>query len=709
MRKLFFAIYFIALCFALEAYSATREITNPAEINQLKFNPAPQNRPQKPRSYKNDIPQTREEFAEYIRERAKKAIVSSQKDIDEASTLSIIHSNEYISQQAQEEKSTFQKIYEEALDKVSADSSNHPADILPERSFSLTPSEGKLRSEIALQEAKTQTQELDFEVISVELPNGETVTAPAKEHIPYLSSKIDILPNGLVRIRETVTVVANGEKLRYGLSKALPKYSVSRNGVKNSTIPYLNSVKINNTEIEYVLKNLSDRFLITPKKQFPLQNGIYTYEFDYMLDRKLWYYDDFNEFYWDVTGSFWNLAITTAQAAVRLPVNIRPLGHTLMLGFLPDAISEQAGIVTLNRKTHTMGFSALRPLSAGEGMFMLIRIPKQGFIDPDFNTEFKWFLEDYGDILFAFLGLMMIFIAYALSYKNIESSASDSARVKFLRTPMLYRMLFKGVFDKISFGAFLLDMYKKGFINIIKEDDAFMLVKKTDSLKSLSLLQQKALKQIFDEKKNSVKVTHDTALKLNRAYKLIEKDTNKQLKWLLMKLNAGYVLFSVAMILASLAAISVLSVDFKQTFGIISASSITIALYYLLFYITIKNPYLRYTARTAGVVLIIAAVLIMSSQIHLAAAIIVVAMVGIIYKFSSLFAKRNGLIRHNITEAQKLAKDLQNNADKIILGYQFSANQPNIFALDADDKYPKTPDLEQVYKMDIVREILKFM
>ena len=712
MKKLFFAIYFISACFlTTSVFAGTREVKNPIEFEKMKQE---QNRPaNQVRNYPG-LPEDSDELREYIRERAKKATKTSQEFVNKNSGMSIIRSDEFLAQQAQGEKSTFQKIYEQALDKVSFNNHQKPADILPssatESSATSAPSEAKLASELALEQYRNRpVEQLGFDVIDVELPNGETISAPAKEHIPYLSSKIEIMPNGLVKIKETVTVIANGEKLKYGLSKALPKYSISRENVKNSTIPYLTSVKINNTEIEYVLKDEFDRFLITPKKQFPLQNGIYTYEFDYILDRKLWYYEDFNEFYWDVTGSYWNLAVTNAIATVRLPINIRPLGQTLMTGFLPNNITTEGSVITLNPQNNILGFKSALPLFAGEGMHMLVRIPKEGFIEPDFGKKFKWFMEDYGDILFALFGLGAILCAYLISWKNIDKSATDNAKIKYQRTPALYRMLVKGIFDKVSFGAFLLDMYKRGIINITKDDKGISLIKKTDNLKSLTSSESKALKQIFTNKDVVLSITPEVAIKLKKAYDFVEKDTNKRLKWLLLKLNAGYVLFSALMVILVELAISYLSIDMLKTFGVLFSTSITIALYWFIFNINLKNKWIRRALKLFAVILIALSILMMTVYVHFISALIIVAMIYTIFTYSKLFAKREGLIRHNIAEANNLMQKLKNNAEQIIIGYEFATQQPNIYALDADDKYNKSAQTENVYKLDIIPEIIKIL
>lgn len=706
MKKLFFAICFIGTAvWTAAVFAATREVSNPIEFEKMKSG---QNRPAPARHDYSDIPDTTEEFIDYITDRAQKVTKMPQSTIDNNSGMSIIHSSDYLAQQAQEGKSTFEKIYEEALSKISLDDYSQPADILPS-SGSSAPSDGQLLSEIALQQNYRQPEQLDFDVIKVELPNGETVTAPAKEHIPYLSSKIEIMPNGLVRIRESVTVIANGEKLKYGLSKALPKYSISREGVRNSTIPYLNGVKINNTEIEYNLRDNGDRFLITPKKQFPLQPGIYTYEFDYILDRKLWYYDQFNEFYWDVTGSYWNLAISKAIATVRLPVNIRPMGQTIMLGFLPDRISDRGTVVTLNKQNNALGFVSLVPLLAGEGMHMLVRIPKQGFIDPDFNKKFKWFMEDYGDILFALLGLTAILGAYLLSWRNIDRSASDNAKIKFQRTPALYRMLAKGVYDKTSFGAFLLDLYRRGILDIQKNENGITLIKRTDNLGSLSSLARKAVRQIFPDKEAALPLTPANVLKLKRASALIEKETFKSFKWLLLKLNSGYVLFSCLMMCLAELAMVYMKVDMWQAFGVLFSASITVAFYWGIFNLRTKNAALRIVLRVFSLLLITLAVLVMSIHIHLISALLILTMIYTIFTYSKLFAKREGLIRHNIKEAKDMALRLRNDAEKIILGHRFAANQPNIFALDAAAAYAKLPQIATVYKLDVMSEIISLL
>lgn len=69
-------------------------------------------------------------------------------------------------------------------------------------------------------------------------------------------------------------------------------------------------------------------------------------------------------------------------------------------------------------------------------------------------------LEDYGDILVATVGLLSILISYYLSWKYIAKNNLKNSN-SFKRGAPLMRYLAMGVFDKISFAAFLLELYRK--------------------------------------------------------------------------------------------------------------------------------------------------------------------------------------------------------------------------------------------------------
>lgn len=694
MKKLFFAICFIVFSAVLinPSNAAIKQMRDEIALQQynadksMQIKPAVQNR---------NIPASFEAFRDFIRERAQKVEKMPMSLIQSASTMNVMDDAAFIASQKQE-KSTFEKIYDSAMERLNLLEKQQPRDLI--NTPALIPQQIKQEQQQAQRQWKKET---GIDVVSVTLPTGQSILVPAKEHIPYLTSKIDIMPNGIVRIIETVNLVANGQKLKYGLSKALPKYSVSRDGVKNATIPYLNGVRINGTEVPYRLKDAGDRYLITPQKQFELQPGIYTYEFDYMLDRKLWYYKDRNEFYWDVTGSFWNLVVSQAVATVRLPVDVNPLGQSMFIGYPPKNLTDRYSTITKDRRTNALGFTATTPLFAGEGMHILISIPKAGFIEPDFNKKFEWFIEDYGDIIFSFLGLLAIVSAYLVSWRFINSDANP-VRADLQKTPAMLRMLAKGTFDKVSFCSFLLDLFRRNIIDLKADHESLLLIKKTDNLSRLNPLEKKAFRQLIGPKETAVAFNRANALKMKRACKLIEKDTVKRIKLLSLKLNSGYILFSAAMLFLSEAAIAWLNVNTAATMGFLLSATLTAAFYIWILRISFKRRWIGITAKIFAVVMIALSALMMSLHVHAVSTLFILAMIWSIFVYSSLFAKRNGLIKNNIKEAVLFGQKLAANAQAIILGREFKQQQANIYALDAGDRYPKTEEIADDYRLDLM-------
>ena len=76
-----------------------------------------------------------------------------------------------------------------------------------------------------IQQDEPMMEEPDVPTVSVPLPSGRRVLAPAQEHIPYLLSYIDIEANGYLKIEDTIIIVANGNKFAHGLQRVFNKYA----------------------------------------------------------------------------------------------------------------------------------------------------------------------------------------------------------------------------------------------------------------------------------------------------------------------------------------------------------------------------------------------------------------------------------------------------------------------------------------------------
>lgn len=690
MKKLFLAIYFSILTIVPQLATAKAvELNSPVELEQHKQQIPDAANEQIIDEEMPDI-NDKEAMDNYMRDRFSKVVITT---LDENSnSMNIQHSAEYIAGLNESKKSTFQKIYDEAINRISNSPQNNREDIANEenRYYQMQNSQ-----------QKEVWEEPDFPVVNIELPSGEKIIAPAKEHIPYLFSRIEILPTGMVNISETIMVVANGEKLKNGLARVIPRFSTSREGISNKIDINLVSVDINGQDIPHKLEERDKKIYITPKQEYNLNPGIYTYTFNYVIDRQLWEYDNFKEFYWDVTGSSWNLVIARAGASISLPGANPAISQTILLGYNNQLTTDNAIIVKDN---NILGFAAKVPLFVGEGMHILISMPLADFITPDLNKKVTWFTDDYGDIAFAIMGLLAILISYYISWRGLEK---NKQKYNLRKTGPMMRFLAKGLFDKISFGAFLLELYRKNIIDIQKSDNDILLVKKTDAISFLNKNEKKALQNLFINKESILNINANNSLKIKRAYKLIEKDTSSKLKQFAFKLNFGYLFFSIGMLLMAIMAISALSINMAQTAMILTSCSITVAFYIWILNKKFKSKFLNIVSKIFAVFIILFTLFMMTIYINPISVILILGMIYAIFAYTIIFAKRNGLIRNNVKEAQEYKSYLLHNIESISLGRDFLSQQAYIFAFEVSESFPNTNNIKDYYRLDIIQEMVR--
>ena len=700
MNKLFLAIYF-SLITLIPAETAARavEVSNIEEARKQEREHVPA-----PETIKDPRIPSADDFKaleEFIKERLKTVVITEldeNEDLNAANSMDVQHSAEYVKRQQDAKKSIFQKIYDNAIDRISENGG---------REDIVNPGEGVyyyMRDDVEARKEQQKWEAPDFDVVNVLLPNGEKILAPAKEHIAYLFSKIEILPNGLTNMTETITVVANGDKLKHGLTRVIPKYTTSRSGVRSKLDFDLISASVNGQEIPYKAEEIGNRILLTPTEDHILEPGVYTYEFNYLLDRQLWHYDDFNEFYWDIAGSSWDLVIVRIGASVSIPGREVPLSQNVFLGY-PNQLRTENSFIAKG-ENNTLGFASTVPLFPGEGMHVIISIPKGNFEENGFNRWFSDFIGEYGDIVFILTGLASILISYILSWRHISAGKSD-LKSSLRKTAPVMRMLTKGVFDKTSFAAWLLELYRKNIIDIAESGDDILLIKKTDFLGSLSKNEKKALNNLFPGKESVLTVNPQNMLKIRRASKLAEKETANKIKKISLFLNSGYLFFSVGMLLLSELAVAALGINPGQLFVILVSCTITMAFYVWISKLSFKNPILKYAVRILAAVIILFTLMVMAVYIHPVSALLILGMIYIIFAYTAIFAKRSGLLKANIKEAADYRDYLLRNRENLVLGRDFLSQQANILAFDIADDFKITPNIRDFYKLDIIRDLIR--
>ncbi len=665
MKKLFFAI-----CFSLFLYpQLSRGRVTP--ISGFENIPPQQNTPAKE-------PEVKEvefnDFKEFLEERFRQAPKADRSTINQ--TFGYLPSP--FAQQMQEEskKGFFQKIYEQALERASLPKTPERKDVAP----------AFLADNNNVSKQYDDWQDADFPLITAHLPpDGSPATIPALEHIPYLMNSIEVLPSGLVKFEETIVVVADGQKLRQGLTKILPLYIYDANGSRQKLDYSIISVRVNDMPIAYRFTSNDVNALLVPEDDYPLSPAIYTYKFEYVVDNLLWDYGDHYQLYWDVGGNGWNLVVDRLGASLNLPQPQALLGDEVFLGsagyLSVDAISAQPNGLTAK------AYIAKRPLFIGEGMHLVARIDKNALAPVSLWQKVIRSFYTHGDIYLSVLGLLFISGSFLLSWRYI---AQDKGQLKIAlpKTAMILRFLMFDRFDAKSACGFLLELYKKNIIDIQQSGETILLIKRTDNLKSLTLFEQKALKQLFPAHETVFNVSKQNILPVKRFAAHLESGLKKQMLKFRFKLNLGYLTLGLAMLVLTEAAIAFFKLNSAYVFGVeLVASLAGLAAFALWFS---GRRWLKILARFLALDIIIMAFIILAAVVHPLAALILTLVPAVIVWALNIYGRRLGLIKQYIRDVASFREYLEKHHDTIVLGKDFLTYQAAIWALDLEKDFTPT-------------------
>ena len=634
-------------------------------------------------------------------EEASRSVLPKDLDLSTSMSVNVAHTQEYYNQQKENKKPLFQKMYEATIASLSGNNNSESPK---------TDNVDPVEKEIATTATRFFTLEnpdiindrrATFPTVGVTLPSGRRILAPAREHIAYFLSYIDIQANGYIKVEDTITVVANNRRLAYGLNRIFAK-----NTERNQKIDFvLESVTINDTIVPYITEEIGDKIVLTPKYNHKLESGVYTYKFNYIINNKLQKRDNRWLLDWSLTGQPMNMFITSANAIVSLPTGHSFDDIAVVVGNSGRYSDRRTNRFDLAR--NVVAFSNYTPLFQGEDMHIIAVMDKNVFLK-DFDKNFAHFINNWGSVLYAAFGLFAIFLSFVLSFITLKR---DKKNQKY--TPSyngsLMRSIAVGKYDRIAFVSQLLDLFRKGAIDIRQEDERVFIFRKTGNNSHLTKIEQRGLKRLFLRKSNTTEVNNANTMLFKKTKHIFEKYALKQIKKYRMIHNISYVLFSVAMLLLTEIFIASISINFAQTLIILLATTLMYAFYIWILRHRFKHWYV--TLPTKLIVLFAMLVIWIFSSIYIGGicSILIMLMVVVIFAFTRVFAEHNNFINEAKSSIGNYKEYLISNADAINLSRGFINQQSNIFALGINEYFPPNITNKNQYRLDVAETLKQLL
>ncbi|HEY2456807.1 MAG TPA: DUF2207 domain-containing protein, partial [Candidatus Acidoferrum sp.] len=172
-------------------------------------------------------------------------------------------------------------------------------------------------------------------------------SAPAKErHLEKFYAEVVVLPNGNVEVTENITFRFVGGPWQ-GIYRDIPVEYVGPNGMNFSL--FLDVKRVTDEEGRSLRYESSRERQNRRLKIFipNADNSTRTVSIEYVVTDALRFFEDHDEFYWNVTGDEWPIPIESAGAHIVLPDNVTNLRANAFTGSFRskghDAIVEVNG------------------------------------------------------------------------------------------------------------------------------------------------------------------------------------------------------------------------------------------------------------------------------------------------------------------------------------------------------------------------------
>ena len=630
-------------------------------------------------------PKNDQEMIDFLRGRLKFLDITVLPEGERLDKISSFSKVDY--EDPEEKKTLWEKIYDNAMARISGNGGVNTSGL----------------RNVEYYEPKTEDENnkdslLDqIPQINIKLPDGMNLRAAAYEHIPLYSTQIDVLPNRILKVSENIVVVANGEKVKEGLIRFFNKKSVSG---QNRVRLMLDSVLVNGESFPYELIEQNDLYAIRPMHQFKLSPGVYVFEFRYLVDKYLMDLEDFYEFYWDVTGSQFNLLTARAIAAIKLPGREPAVKQFALTGTSAHMVDNNA--IIMKGIDNTIGFMNLVPLREGESLHLFMTLPKIDFQSVTQTQKLVELLEDYGDIALCLVYVLVVAVSCLLSWQYIRK------HLKFrnitLPSAILIRSLWRGGTDQKSLGGALLDLFRKNIIDIESHEKDVILVRKSAHARHLSKFESKVLNILFSKKDGVCKIGRGE--KINKLRALIAREARKQMSSLGIRLGGMYILFNILMLIVLEIALCLWNPQ-SLMFGILVMADIVLFGSIILLAFAKKQLWKKVVFGILAAGLFLLAVFLLKIYLNSIAIILMLLGIAIGVVFNYAASGRDAMLKNAVQSVYQMREFLLQQQESVGTGRNFAAQQANIFVLDLEDKYPENPKIKSHYRLKEMEELLK--
>ncbi|MGF1594379.1 MAG: DUF2207 domain-containing protein [Kiloniellaceae bacterium] len=225
------------------------------------------------------------------------------------------------------------------------------------------------------------------------------------DHIPRFATEIVVEPNGDLLVSEEIDFEVMPGSVKRGIFRDLPTAYRDVWGLTERVEYEILEVTRDGRAEHHVLEGTQFGLRVRiGRAEVYLRSGVHRYRIVYRTARQLFFRDDFDEVYWNVTGNEWAHPIGQAEARVHLPPGAMPLqsaGYTGRKGETGRDYTQGSGA------DGSIVFATTRPLAPGEGLTVAVSFPKGVVAEADTGERLRRAVSDNLGLLAGLAGFLV--------------------------------------------------------------------------------------------------------------------------------------------------------------------------------------------------------------------------------------------------------------------------------------------------------------
>jgi uncharacterized membrane protein YgcG len=345
-------------------------------------------------------------------------------------------------------------------------------------------------------------------------------TCQADEYIVSFHSDIEVRVNGDLHVTETIVVRAEGKSIRRGIYRDFPtRYQNAKGRSMSVDFEVLSVQRDGNAEPYHIKNRPNGKRVYIGNQNIHLSPGFYEYQINYTTSRQLGFFDEFDELYWNVTGTGWAFRIDRASARVTLPdtfIDFRLTGYTGPQG------STAQDLIYRRSTGNQAYFETSQPLNRQEGLTIVASWPKGIVNQPSHAQRRAWFFEDNRPSLIVTGGALALFAYYLILWRWYGRDPETGVIIPHYQPPEGYspasmRFVQNMGYDKKCFTSAIINLAVKGAAEINDDEGQFKVIKQDTPDLSLAPGEAQVLSGLFGDGRGNISIVQSNHGILSKA------------------------------------------------------------------------------------------------------------------------------------------------------------------------------------------------